>query len=101
MNPILLSIINGDADKDLDAIISAIKARKQALSSINVASTRPGDTIHFSDQIRPKYLVGLPATVVKLNRESVVITCPDTSNYGRFRNSKNVRCPNSLIEGLS
>ena len=100
-NPILLAIINGEADDSLDAIRSAIAARRQSLASINVAALHAGDTVRFSNAIRPKYLVGLPATVVKLNRESVVVNCPNDPAYGRFTNHRNVRCPNSLIEGLA
>jgi hypothetical protein len=96
---VLLSIINGEADNDLDAIIQAVRTRRQSLASLNVSSLHVGDTVHFSAEIRPRYLIGLPATVVKINPKSITVNCPDDADYGRFQGSKNVRCPNSLIQG--
>lgn len=101
MNKTLLSIINGESDSELDAIAEAVRTRKHALASINVVSVSHGDTVRFSDRIRPKYLVGLTAEVVKRNPKSVVVNCPSDLRYGRFSGARNVRCPNDLIERLA
>lgn len=98
-SPIILSIINGEADADLDEITRAIRVRREVLTSITVGKLVPGSQVHFSDSIRPKYLAGMTATVVKVNPKSVIVSCPDDPAYGRFRNGKNIRCPNSLIAG--
>ena len=99
MNEVISSIEDGHCDDDLSAIIDAVRSRQQVLAARNVRALAPGDTVRFSDSIRPKYLIGKTATVVKLNKKTVVVDCPDDPDYGRFSGSSNVRCPNSLIEG--
>ncbi len=99
MNEVINSIEDGACDDDLTAIISAVRSRQQILAARNVRVLSPGDAVKFSDSIRPKYLIGKTATVVKLNRKTVVVDCPDDPSYGKFSGSSNVRCPNSLIEG--
>lgn len=94
-------ILNGQYDDDLADITEAIRTRKQLKAKTTVMGIKVGDTVRFSTTIRPKYLVGLPATVVKRNRESVVVSCPNTPDYGRFAGGKNIRCSNILIEGLA
>jgi hypothetical protein len=98
---LLDSIIGGAHDSDLDAIVGAIRDRQKILAARTVAAIKPGDTVRFSNEIRPRYLVGKTATVVKVNRQSVVVNCPADPAYGRFEGARNVRCPNALIEGLA
>lgn len=93
------AIQDGACDEHFDLVYGAIKERKSILASRNVVGVRTGDTVTFSNSIRPKYLIGMTATVVKRNPKSVVVTCPDDPAYGRFQNARNVRCPNSLIAG--
>jgi hypothetical protein len=93
-------IENGAYDKRLDDIMAAIKQRKQILGLETRAQIRPGDVVRFSNRIHPRYLIGKTAVVVKLNRKTVVVNCPNDSSYGRFQNSHNVRCPNDMIEGM-
>lgn len=95
------SILNGDVDDDLDRIQASIKQRREYLASMTVSFLREGDTVRFSDRIRPKYLQGKTATVVKVNQKTIVVDCPSDPSYGRFSGSKKVRCPNELIEGLA
>jgi hypothetical protein len=99
MNEVINSIEDGNCDDDLAAILDAVRLRQKTLAARQVRDLSPGDTVRFSDAIRPKYLVGKTATVVKLNRQTVVVDCPDDPSYGRFSGSSGVRCPNSLIEG--
>lgn len=91
-------IIAGAHDGDLDSLREAIRDREKALASAKRFSVKTGDTVRFADSIRPKYLVGLPATVTKVNRESVLVDCPDDDAYGRFASVKGVRCPLSIID---
>lgn len=98
---IATDILNGQHDSELDSIVAAIQGRRKALSYVTVAKLGPGDEVQFSANIRPKYLVGKTATVVKVNRESVIVSCPSDPSYGRFNGSRNVRCPNNLIAGLA
>lgn len=91
----------GEYDEHLDQIIDLVRARQKETSRKRLATIRTGQTVRFSTTIRPKYLVGKTATVVKVNHQSIVVSCPDDPSYGRFQNSKNVRCPNSLIAGTA
>lgn len=93
-------IILGNYDSELDILSQAIATRKASAVKQMVGALRPGDEVRFSSFIRPRYLEGKTATIVKINRQSVVVNCPADPTYGRFNGSKNVRCPNSLIEGL-
>lgn len=99
---IIQDISSGNHDDNLRDIILAAQGRTKTLSNRKVQDLdiQPGDEVRFSNSIRPKYLIGKTAKVVKLNSKSVVIDCPADPSYGRFENSKGVRCPNSVIEGL-
>lgn len=98
---IIAAVHNGDLDEHLDSLLRHIASRNKTLTDRTLATVKPGDEVTFSDQIRLKYLIGLTANVVKRNRKSVVVSCPDDPAYGRFQNSQNVRCPNDLIAGLA
>jgi len=98
---IMDAILGGQCDEYIDDLREALKDRAKIVARRTTASLKRGDVVEFSDLIRPKYLAGMSATVVKVNRESVVVSCPDEPEYGRFQNSREVRCPNSLIAGLA
>lgn len=92
------AIFSGQCDDDLDEVIAFAKNRKNFLQGNLRFTLNPGDEVKFSDSIRPKYLIGLPATVAKTNRTTVSVDCPDDPAYGRYQGSKGVRCPLDLIE---
>lgn len=98
---IISEIIIGEHDDALVNIDQAITERRKSLARATALTLCPGDEVRFSDTIRPKYLIGKTATVYKVNRQSIVVSCPDDPSYGRFQGSYNVRCPNHLIEGLA
>lgn len=93
-----LAILDGKFDEDLDAITGAVRQRRKQVDSIKLLFCGPGDTVQFNSTIRPKYLQGLTATVVKVNKTTITVTCPDDPRYGRFQNSKAVKCPSSLFD---
>jgi hypothetical protein len=92
-----IEILDGKHDDALESIIESIKMRRATIASALRFKINAGDTVTFSDAIRPKYLAGKPATVVKVNRGSVVVSCPHDDAYGRFSGLKSVRCPLNLI----
>lgn len=57
-----------------------------------------GQTVRFVNGIAPKYLSGLTATVVRINRKTVTVSTPDQPEYRRFRGRPEVRCPRTLME---
>jgi len=88
---------------DLAAIDSAVRTRRkiEIERKVQDLGIAPGDTVKFSTAIRPKYLIGATAEVVKVNQKSVTVKCPDDPAYGRFQGKRSVRCPNGLIEELA
>ena len=88
------AIITGDLDESLDLIKNAIKTREEMLQGQLKRSLNVGDKVKFNDQTKPIYMRGMVATIVKFNRETVVVNMDNPT--GRFRN--NVIVPLSLLE---
>ncbi len=91
-------IEDGRCDDDLDGLAHAIKMRRDEIAFSQAEGLRPGDEIAFKAPISPKYLIGLKAEVVKVNRKSVVVDIPADPAYRRFRGGQGVRCPISCVE---
>ena len=91
-----------DSREDIEAISEAVRIRRRELRDRAVTlmkrSLTPGETVRFVDTIRPAYLAGLTASVVKVNRTKAVLSTPDESAYGRFRGARSMTCPLSLLE---
>jgi hypothetical protein len=94
---ISVQIVSGKFDDILDHLEWAINMRREEVAAQFSRSLTVGDTVEFTDDIRPKYLIGKTATVEKINRKTVTVACPDDPSYKRYRNSRGVRCPNTLI----
>jgi len=90
-------IVTGKFDDILDHLELSINLRREEVAAQFSRSLTVGDTVEFTDDIRPKYLIGKTATVEKINRKTVTVACPDDPSYKRYRNSRGVRCPNTLI----
>ena len=88
------SIIAGDLDESLDLIKQAVKIREEMLQVQLKRSLAIGDKVKFNDQTKPVYMRGMVATIIKINRERVVVNMDNPT--GRFRN--NVVVPLSLLE---
>jgi hypothetical protein len=88
------AIITGDLDESLDFIKHAIKTREEMLQGQLKRSLSIGDKVKFNDQTTPIYMRGMVATIIKINRERVVVNMDNPT--GRFRN--NVTVPFSLLE---
>lgn len=92
-------IILGSHDAELESIISAAKDRQDTIKMAGLVDIKRGDTVEFSDAIRPRYMIGLTAKVAKINPKSITVDCPDDLAYGKFAGAKGVRCPKTLIKG--
>lgn len=95
------AILDGEFDDYLGEFRNAIEQREKEITRLALGELKFGDTVRFSAQINPKYLIGRTAEVVKVNPKSIVVNCPDDPGYGRFQGSRRVRCPKYLIEGLA
>ena len=88
------NIKSGEYDGQLDMILAAVKARKDALKP-QIWEFRIGDRVKMINA-NPTYLNGAMATVKKVNRTKVVIDL-DTPT-GRF--SRNIVTPLGMLEKI-
>lgn len=91
-------ILNGVADDDLDKLNLAIKQRRELRNSKKILFISPGDKVRFNLQANPKYLQGHTAIVKKVNNTTVSVDLPDDYSLRKYRGSKNVRCPISIVD---
>jgi hypothetical protein len=88
------AIITGTFDAELGRIRQSIKTREEMLSLAFKASLSVGDTVKFTDRVRPTYLRGMKAEVVKINDKRIKIKLPEA--VGRF--SGIITTPVDLVE---
>lgn len=88
------NIKSGEYDDQLDMILAAVKARKNALKP-QIWEFQVGDKVKIINA-NPKYLNGATAIIKKVNRTKVVIDL-DTPN-GRF--SHNITTPLGMLEKI-
>jgi hypothetical protein len=87
------AIIVGDLDANLDALKQAIKTR-EGMKAIQLKSELSiGDTVYFTNKVRPAYMAGAAATVKEINRVRIVVDLVKPA--GRF--NKNVTVPVELV----
>lgn len=88
------NIKSGEYDDQLDIILAAVRARKEALKP-QIWEFQIGDRVKIVNA-NPKYLNGSTATIKKINRTKVVIDL-DTPT-GRF--SRNITTPLGMLEKI-
>ena len=92
---IALAILDGKFDGDLDALSNAIRERRKVADNLKGLFLRAGDRVQFNDKVRPKYLQGVKATVVRVNKTRAVIKLDDpTGRYG----TGNTTAPYAIID---
>lgn len=80
------NILAGMYDDSLSLIERTISQRKDSLTSRMVNTLNAGDVVTLTS-LRPKYLVGLDATVVSVMGDKVSVRIQDSPKANRFRNS--------------
>ena len=90
------AILAGDHDDDLDALVDAIRARKQIVARANLRTLAPGETVRFAATTRPKYLAGGEATIVRIAQATATVTL--NQSIGRFDAGTEIRVPAELLE---
>lgn len=88
------NIKSGEYDEQLDMILAAVKARKNALKP-QIWEFQVGDKVKIINA-NPKYLNGATAIIKKVNRTKVVIDL-DAPN-GKF--SHNITTPLGMLEKI-
>lgn len=71
---VLMAILSGDLDNDLQTIIDTARNRQEAAAFQNLAV---GDKVKITN-IKPKYLIGHVGTVVKFNQSRIVVDLGQT-----------------------
>jgi hypothetical protein len=87
------AILTGELDADLDNIKTAMATRREMLQVAFKGGLSVGDKVTFAENCRPVYMRGLKATIIKINRERVVVDLDRPA--GRFH--KNITCPVSIL----
>lgn len=99
-------IREGQLDAFLDGIESVIRKRradKMRERAALLAEGRPtglvgvGSTVRFNGRTRPQYLVGLTATVLKVNPSTYKVLL-DAGTVGRFGGDREIRVPKTLVD---
>lgn len=96
---LLVEIVSGTYDDNLEAIVATIRDRQKSLSRVTFHTLQKGDKVTLKN-LRPKYMVGAPATIVKKNRERIVVDVDDDflARNPRCRFRKGVTVTADMIE---
>jgi preprotein translocase subunit YajC len=90
--------------EDLASIVSIVKDRQQQIRSEQVMSLKPGDRVRLTGSLRPKYLLGLTATVKSIGTKSVRVDTRAEVSWGvqapRFVQA-NLKIPITCVEVVS
>ena len=89
------AIIDGNLDGDLDTLTGLISTRREIQTMKRAATFKVGDKVKFVSG-RPKYLIGLTATIVRKKQKNFEIKFDEGQATGKYRG--NVTCPPSLLE---
>lgn len=95
---IILSIIDGLADENLDGIINAARQRDRALAYRKAATLKDGDKVRLCGNLSPKYLVGLEGTV---SGQATGDRVPVDIGIGARRYRGVVRVPLACVEAVA
>ena len=98
---LLEAIAAGELDDHLGALAGAVEARRQLLFTVRSATALAtlcvGDVVRITEQVSPRYLVGLHGTVVGLDDHAATVRLEHP--VGRFSSGR-VRCPPLALERL-
>jgi len=98
---LLDAITAGELGEHLIAIADAVNARRQLLHTVRsaraIAELRVGDTVMFTNRIRPRYLEHKLAEVTEVDDRTVTVRL--SRPVGRFGDSE-LRCPPLALRKL-
>jgi hypothetical protein len=92
------SIINGNCDGHLEDIREALHRREKRIGQRKMNTMEEGQSVWFSDESRPTYLIGVECKVVEIRRKRVVVRAinQDAASLGRFA-GRIIAYPNHLL----
>jgi preprotein translocase subunit YajC len=90
--------------EDMATIARLVKDRMQQIRSEQVMALKPGDRVRLVGSLRPKYLLGLTATVKSIGTKSVRIDTTNEQSW-RFQAPRfvqaNLKVPITCVEVVS
>ena len=96
---VIRAIQYGEVDENLRAIQRVVQERIKINAMVEMMTLCKDDVVKFNDQIRPAYLRGMMAKVIKINKTTVTVEMLD--DHGKFRQGSKVRVPATLLESVS
>jgi len=78
INEIITAINSGEVDADLDTILDTARSRQRRAATAKAQELVRGDIIRVTGNIRPKYLVGVEATVTEVAGDKITATMNTT-----------------------
>jgi len=93
---VIAAIETGAVDDGIDDIVNAIKSRRGVLNARKLREIKPGDVVVFNDSVRPQYLAGITARVVRRNQKRVVITLQE--GVGRYSAGVDITTPVAIVD---
>ncbi len=100
---IIDGIFSGKNDEALDAIVQAIKDRRNILAARMGDELSIGDKVVFNSKTSPKYMIGVTATVVRKKQKKIVVVIDEgqgDGNHGRFSAGVEINTSPSLLDVL-
>ncbi len=102
----VLNYVNNATDNELDLLFAASKRRRKAIqaqtAALNAATLKKGDRV-VTKKLSPKYLVGLPGTVDRIDGDKIVVVIDEVRRFemGRYNNyDGRVTVPASCLEAI-
>jgi hypothetical protein len=96
---LLDAIAEGELDAHLGAIAAAVDARRRLLQTVEsrhkLAALSVGDRVRIGQGVSPRYLTGMPGTIVELDERAATVSLDCA--VGRFESGR-VRCPPLVLE---
>ena len=96
---VVAAIIGADA-ATLVQFEQACRSRRAYLAQSNRFTLKAGTRVVTSG-LRPGYMNGLVATVVKVNTTTAEVTFDPDQNLGRFQGARGVRCPLTALTPIT
>ena len=78
---IVAEVLSGKLDDHLSYISNTVRGRREELTSRVAASLQMGDAVKIIG-IKPKYMIGATAKIVRVNRKRAVVNLD--RDFGRF-----------------
>lgn len=93
--------LNDDDIEYLGTYLHNILRESRRMEGSRVAATLRGGAkvrIRRDAALRPRYILGIEATVVKVNQTTATITLGEVRHGGRFFTGQEIRCPLEALE---